>query len=291
MPAIRSLLQRSAQPLPGPGGADILTVSPAGLAEAAAAAGLSLRQAELAALEAHLLPERYLRNLGTLGWDGQRRLLEACAAVVGCGGLGGAIIEGLARSGVGRLIVVDGDCFVPHNLNRQLLGTMAALGRLKVELARERVAAVNPAVEVTAHAAWATADNLPEMLGPAEVVVDALDTPRDRLVLQAAAKQRGIPLVHGAIAGFVGQVTTLLPGDDTLTLLYGADPPEHGAEFLLGTPAPTPMLVAALEVAEVLKLLTGRGEVLRGVLLYLDLESGAVERLPLGDLRFSLPGG
>jgi molybdopterin/thiamine biosynthesis adenylyltransferase len=274
-------LEQWARPLPGPGGADVLTISPAGLEEAASIAGLSLRQAELAALDAHVLPERYLRNLGTLGWDGQRRLLEACVAVVGCGGLGGAVIEGLARSGVGQLVVVDGDRFVPHNMNRQLLSSMAALGRPKVDVARERVAAVNPAVEVVAHAVWAKADNLTGLLAPAEIVVDALDTPRDRLVLQAAAKERGIPLVHGAIAGFIGQVTTIFPGDDTLTMLYGAEPPEHGAEFLMGTPAPTPMLVAALEVAEVLKLLTGRGQVLRGVLLYLDLETGAVERLPL----------
>jgi molybdopterin/thiamine biosynthesis adenylyltransferase len=278
---ITAELEERARALPGPGGTDILTISPVGLAEVAAAAGISLRRAELAALDAHILPEHYLRGLGTLGWEGQRRLLEACVAVVGCGGLGGAVIEGLARSGVGRLIVVDGDTFVPHNLNRQLLGTMAALGRPKVEVAVERVAAVNPAVEVTPHAVWATADNLPGILAPADVVVDALDTPRDRLVLQAAAKQRGIPLVHGAIAGFIGQVTTIFPGDDTLTMLYGDEPPEHGAESVLGTPTPTPMLVAAVEVGEVLKLLAGIGEVLRGVLLYLDLESGAVERLPL----------
>jgi len=274
-------LECRAHPLPGPGGVDVRTISPAGLAEVAAAAGLSLRQAELAAIDVHVLPERYLRNLGTLDWEGQRRLLEACVAVVGCGGLGGAVVEGLARSGVGRLVVVDGDAFAPHNLNRQLLGTLAALGRPKVEAAVERVAAVNPAVEVTAHAVWAAAENLPALLGPAAVVVDALDTPRDRLVLQAAAKQRGIPLVHGAIAGWVGQATTILPGDDTLTVLYGAAPPEHGAEFWAGTPAPTPMLIAAVEVAEVLKLLTGRGPALRGVLLYLDLESGTAERLTL----------
>lgn len=281
-PEVAAALLRRARPLPGPGGAEVLTVSPAGLAEAARACGIPLRQAELAAMDADILPERYLRNLGVLGWEGQRRLLEASVAVVGCGGLGGAIIEGLARSGVGRLTVIDGDTFAPHNLNRQLLGTMSTLGRPKVEAARERVAAVNPAVEVTAYAAWANAENLPAMLAGAQVAVDALDAPRVRLLLQAAARELGIPLVHGAIAGFIGQVTTVLPGDETLTVLYGAEPPDHGAEFVVGTPAPTPLLVAALEVAETLKLLTGCGAVLRRQLLYIDLESGAVERLSLG---------
>lgn len=274
-------LHRWARPLPGPGGEEVLTLSPSALEEAAAQAGVALRQIEILALRERLLPERYLRNLGTLGWEGQLRLLEATVAVIGCGGLGGYVVEGLARSGVGRLIVVDDDRFVPHNLNRQALGTMGTLGRPKVEAARERVAAVNPAVEVVATAERASAENLPRLLVGVEVVVDALDTPSDRLVLQAAAGRLGLPLVHGAIAGFIGQVTTILPGDDTLTLLYGAEVPDHGAEYLLGTPAFTPMLVAACQVAEVIKLLLGRGEVLRRRLLYLDLESGTMERFPL----------
>ncbi len=279
---ILARLRQRVQLLPGPGGEPVATLSPADLAEAARRAGLALRQVELLALQERLLPERYLRNLGTLGWDGQRRLLESCVAVIGCGGLGGAVIEGLARSGVGRLVVVDGDRFAPHNLNRQLLSSVAGLGRLKVELAGERVAAINPAVEVQAHAVVATAENLPRFLDEAAVVVDALDTPGDRLVLQEAAGRRGIPLVHGAIAGLIGQVTTILPGDRTLDVLYGRGPvADHGAEFVLGTPPPTPLLVAACQVAEVLKLLTGRGELLRGLLLYLDLESGTVERFPL----------
>jgi molybdopterin/thiamine biosynthesis adenylyltransferase len=280
--AVVEKLHRRGRSLPGPGGEPVVTLSPADLAEVAQQDGMSLRQVEILALRGKLLPERYLRNLGTLGWEGQRRLLESCVAVIGCGGLGGAVIEGLARSGVGRLIVVDGDRFVPHNLNRQLLSSMASLGRPKVDVARGRVAGINPAVEVVAWAVAATVENLPALLSEAEVAVDALDTPGDRLVLQEAAGRRGIPLVHGAIAGFIGQVTTVFPGDRTLSLLYGTGGvPAHGAEFVLGTPAPTPMLVAACQVAEVLKLLTGRGEVLRGCLLYLDLESGTVERFPL----------
>lgn len=281
MPTVPLRLRSLAHYVPGPGGARVLAVAPEVVEDVARAAGVSLRQVEIEALEAQLCPERYLRNLGTLGWTGQLRLLRSCVAVIGCGGLGGAVVEGLARSGVGGLVVVDGDCFVAHNLNRQLLCDTAALGRPKAELARERAAMVNPAVEVAVNVAWAGAENLPAMLGPAQVVVDALDTPRDRLLLQAAAKERGIPLVHGAVAGFVGQVSTVFPGDDTLTTLYGSPAAEHGAEYFMGTPTPTPLLVAACQVAEVLKLLTGIGEVLRGVLLYFDLEGGRVERFPL----------
>ncbi|MGC8874738.1 MAG: HesA/MoeB/ThiF family protein [Chloroflexia bacterium] len=279
-------LHRHTRPLPGPGEQAVRTIAPAPLAELAGRFGLSLREAEVRAIEEHVLPERYLRNLGLFGWEGQRRLLEACVAVVGCGGLGGYVIEGLARSGVGRLIVIDGDTFAPHNLNRQLLSSLAALGRPKVEVARQRVGEVNPAVEVQAYPVVATADTLPGLLEGAQVVVDALDTPRDRLVLQNVAAQLGIPLVHGAIAGALGQVTTVFPGDGTLTALYGGDPTlERGAEALLGTPAMTPMLVAACQVGEVLKLLLQWGQPLRGRLLYLDLESGVIEQFRLGQSR------
>jgi len=275
-------LHRRSRGLPGPRGQEVLTLSPASLEEVARESGLGLRSVEIRALQERLLPERYLRNLGTLGWEGQRRLLESCTAVIGCGGLGGHVVEGLARSGVGRLVLVDGDCFVPHNMNRQVLGTLDDLGRPKVEVARERVAAVNPAVEVVSHAVVATVDNLPALLQGVEVVVDALDTPGARLVLQDVAGRMEVPLVHGAIAGFIGQVTTVLPGDETLSLIYGGEAaPAHGAEFALGTPAPTPMLVAACQVAEVFKLLLGWGQLLRGQMLYLDLESGMVERFPI----------
>ena len=275
-------LRRKVRMLPGPGGEEVPTLPPEVLAEAARRSGRPLREVEVRALEEGLLPERYLRNLGLFGWEGQRRLLEGCVAVVGCGGLGGHVIEGLARSGVGRLIVVDGDRFVPHNLNRQTLGTLDGLGRPKAEVAAERVARVNPAVEVTVRAVVATAENLPDLLDGADVVVDALDTPRDRLMLQAAAARLGRPLVHGAIAGFIGQVSTVFPGEETLSLLYGGGTvPAHGAEFFLGTPAPTPALVAAFQVAEVLKFLLGRGELLRRRLLYIDLEAGTVETFPL----------
>ncbi len=274
-------INRRARPLDGPAGKPVQTLAPSGAEAVAEQAGLSLRQVEIAALQNKVVPERYLRNLGTLGWEGQLRLRQSGVAVVGCGGLGGGVVEGLARSGIGRLVAVDGDCFVPHNMNRQLLATMATLGRPKAEVACERVAAVNPAVECEPHVVVATLENLPGLLQGVSVLVDAVDTPAARLVLQAGARAAGIPLVHGAVAGLIGQVMTVFPGDDTLTILYGGQPPEHGAEFVLGTPAPAPALVAALQVVEVIKLLTGKGEALRGQMLYIDLETGMLERLTL----------
>lgn len=243
--------------------------------------GLSPLDVELAALKAHILPERYRRNLGTVGWDGQIRLLTAHVAVVGAGGLGGWVIEGLARMGVGHLAIIDGDRFTADNLNRQLGCTEAQLGRLKAECLAERVAAINSAVQATAQATWLDADNAPALLAGAQVVVDALDSIPARLILQSIAGRLGIPMVHGAIAGFTGQVTTILPGDAGLRALYPDAVPQHGVERVLGNPAATPMMVAAWQIHEVVKFLTGQGELLRGRLLLMDAEYGEVNQVLL----------
>ncbi|MCL0049000.1 HesA/MoeB/ThiF family protein [Dehalococcoidia bacterium] len=240
--------------------------------------GLSLKEVELAALEACVLPRRYLRNLGTVGWDGQARLLRSTVAVVGLGGLGGYVVEALARVGVGRLVLIDGDAFVDHNLNRQMFATESNLGSSKVQAAGARVAGINSAVEVVGHAVEATPENLPRLLEGSDVVVDALDRLPTRIMLQEEARRQGIPLVHGAIGGMVGQVMTIFPGDEGLYALYGrGEVPERGIEVELGCPTTTPMMVASWQAQEVMKILAGIGEPLRRRLLLIDAEAGIVD--------------
>lgn len=243
---------------------------------------LSSKEVELAALEICVLPRRYLRNLRTIDMDGQAKLLQATVAVVGLGGLGGCVLESLARMGIGRLILIDNDRFSDPNLNRQILATEANLGASKVEAAGLRVAAINSAVEVVSHAVEATSENLLSLLASADMVVDAVDRLPMRIILQEAAQQRGIPLVHGAIGGMLGQVMTILPGDEGLYALYGREEiPEQGIEAELGCPAATPMMVAAWQAQEVMKLLTGIGKPLRHRLLLLDAAAGTVDVIHL----------
>jgi len=251
--------------------------------ELAAASGRPIREVELAALEMGVVPRRYMRNLGTVGLEGQARLLRATVAVVGLGGLGGYVTEALTRIGVGRLILIDGDVFEEHNLNRQVLSAEAKLSTEKVQAARRRVAEINSAVEVVGHTVRLTRENLPRLLKGADVVVDALDRLPIRLILQEGAQALSIPMVHGSIAGFLGQVMTIFPGDPGLRGLYGGtdDLPEQGLEAQLGTPATTPMAVAAWEAQEVVKILLDRGDLLRHRLVMMDLEASAVEVLHL----------
>jgi len=246
-------------------------------------AGLSKRELQIRALKAHILPEKYLRSFGTVGWEGQLKLARAKVAVIGLGGLGGSIAEGLARLGVGRLALMDGDTFAEHNLNRQLFSTEATLGRPKTGVAQKRLASVNSYIQVEAYPEYATRENLPGVLAGAQVVMDALDRLPQRLMLQDVAQELGIPMVHGAIAGMVGQVMTIFPNDAGLRAFYRVeDLPEQGAEVRLGCPTATPMMVAAWQVQEALKIITGCGEPIRNRILFMDAQSGRVDSLQFG---------
>jgi molybdopterin/thiamine biosynthesis adenylyltransferase len=239
--------------------------------EAMAKFGLGCAQVEEAALVAGLLPARYQRNRRTIPIAGQLKLLRSGVAVVGCGGLGGYAIELLARLGVGRLVVIDPDRFEEHNLNRQLLSSLAELGSAKVEVAVARVAAINPAVAVTAHRVALDAANGPGLLAGVDLVIDALDAIPVRLELEAVCSAAGLPLVHGAIGGWYGHVATQFPGERTIEQLYGQTTESKGMEVELGNPSFTPAAVASLQVAEACKVLLGTGLPLRGRQLHVDL--------------------
>ncbi|MDR7867038.1 MAG: HesA/MoeB/ThiF family protein [Sporomusaceae bacterium] len=241
------------------------------------------RAETLAMLAAGQVPERYLRNIGTIGAAGQARLLEAKVAVVGAGGLGGTIVELLARQGIGYLKVIDGDAFAAHNLNRQLLAAENNLGANKAIAAAARVAAINSDVAVDAVPRMLDADNAAGLLAGIDIVVDALDNIATRLLLGQTARDLGIPLVHGAIAGFTGQIATILPGDPGLDRIYKLCAGQaKGIENALGNPAATPALAASLQVQEVVKLLTGVGRPLSRQLLYFDTELNLFEIFTLG---------
>lgn len=264
-------------------GSAVRLLSSASVRSIADGIGVCLREVERAALSSGILPERYIRNFDSLGLDDQKRLLDATVAVVGLGGLGGCVCELLARAGIGHLILIDGDRFEDSNLNRQLLSTMDALGKAKTEVAAERVYAVNPAVEVILRNGYLSAANAPGWLAGASVVVDCLDTLKDRFLLEKAAKALDVPMVSAALAGGFGQLMSIFPEDEGLSLVYGAADaaPEKGAEVHLGTLGFTAALMACLECAEVIKILTGKGEVVRNRLLVMDLWNSRMDMLQL----------
>lgn len=216
-----------------------------------------------------MMKDRYVKNMSTLSQEENESLGTKRVGVIGCGGLGGYILEMLARLGVGELTAVDGDTFDTTNLNRQLFATEEVMGLSKTDIAVRRLRLVNSDVKVNPVQALLNAENAIEICRGHDVLVDALDNVHSRLLLQKTAAELDIPMVHGAIAGWYGQVTTILPGDDTLSKLY-QDVEDRGVETELGNPSFTPALVASLQVAEVVKLLIGRGELLSGRIFYID---------------------
>ena len=213
------------------------------------------------------LKNRYDRNR-IFSIDQQDELGEKKAAVIGCGGLGGYAIEMLARAGVGHLRVCDGDVFDETNLNRQLLCTEDVLGKSKAEAAAERIKAVNSETEAEAFCCNLTEENADEILAECDVVIDALDSVGAKLMLQRACRRQEIPMIHGAIGGWFGQVTTIFPGNDTLSLIYSYDT-EVSQE--LGNPSFSPALVSAIQVSEAVKVMLGKDDILMRKLLFIDL--------------------
>jgi len=210
----------------------------------------------------------FARNRGSLT-DAQQGLLHTKGvAVIGCGGLGGFVIEELARVGVGRLHLFDPDLFTPSNINRQLNALQSTLGRNKAEIAASRVLAMHPFAAVRAFAAdfRAVAD---EDAFQVDVAVDCLDDIDARRDLAALCNRCRIPLVHGAVNGWYGQAGVQLAGGDLIDRLY--------PERMVPGPPPsvlafTVALVASVQAAETVKLLLGLASPLHDTWVHIDLK-------------------
>ena len=180
----------------------------------------------------------------------------------------------LARMGVGELVLVDKDAFDLSNLNRQTLATIADLGLDKSSVAAEKVRLINPYVKTTIFNEHVDASNIDKVIGDSDIVIDALDNVLTRVIVSRTAKKKGIPYIHGAIHGTMGQITVFLPNsektyeemfnlpsigkeltDETIEALKGVT---SGVPPVIG---PTPNLIGCLEAFEAYKIITGVGKV------------------------------
>lgn len=200
------------------------------------------------------IKERHSRNIPALSAEDMEKLAAARVLVAGCGGLGGFIIEYLARAGIGSLIVVDGDVFEESNLNRQILSTVGNIGESKAAAAAERVNAIDPSIDVTPVCEFITKENASALMAGADLVIDALDNAASRLVLEDAAAEAGLAIVHGAICGWDLQAMLVPPGSGLLHQIYTDDyVPESKASLSF-----TPAACAAIEASIAIRFLCGR---------------------------------
>lgn len=217
---------------------------------------------------------RYSRQILLPEFDieGQERLRQAHALIIGLGGLGSAVAMYLAAAGVGELTLVDFDTVDLSNLQRQIIHRTAALGQAKVESARDTLLALNPLVKIIAIPKALDEAQLLEQVQRADVVVDASDNWPTRLAINAACVQSARPLVSGAAIRWEGQVLVWRPDKKggCYRCLYrdAAMNPETCTQT--GILAPVVGVIGSLQAIEVIKLLTGLGETLNGRLLLFD---------------------
>ncbi|WP_407393401.1 HesA/MoeB/ThiF family protein [Methanobrevibacter sp.] len=235
------------------------------------------------------------RQMPLVSKEEQEKFKDAKITVIGCGGIGGETIEMLARMGIGELVLVDEDSFDITNLNRQSLSTTQTIGHEKSVVAKEKVNLINPHVKVTNHTTHVNGDNIDEIIGDSNLVIDALDNVLTRVIATRHAREKKIPYIHGAIHGTLGQITVFLPNTKSYEEMFnlpslGKPLSEEVIENLKnvtsGPPpviGPTPNLIGCLEAMEAYKIITGIGKVTVAPKMLsfdlLDLSSFSIDEL------------
>lgn len=225
---------------------------------------------------------RYDRQILLFGEEGQERLKAAKVFIAGAGGLGCPVALYLAAAGVGEIRLADCDAVDRTNLNRQVLHWEKDLGRRKTDSAAEKLRLLNPDVRVTDLPATIDEANAAALVGDADLIIDALDNFETRYLLNRVALAKGIPFIHGAIRGFDGQATTIIPGKTAcLRCIFPRAPPAE----VFPAVGVTAGIIGMIQANEAIKFLLGMDGLLAGRLLIwsgatTEMESLPVERHP-----------
>ena len=226
--------------------------------------------------------DRYQRQLiiPAVGEAGQEKLKRARVLVTGAGGLGSPVLLYLAAAGVGTIAIVDFDKVSVSNLQRQVLYVTGDIGRVKADAAAERISLLNPLIRVISYPVTLTVENAPELLAGYDIAVDCSDNFATRNLLSDATHNAGIPMVYGAVYQFMGQASVfnykggpsyrdLFPEEMQLSDDNKTDSP--------GVIGALPGIIGSVQACEVIKIITGAGDILSGRLLQIDASSLRVE--------------
>ena len=235
---------------------------------------------------------RYSRQIlfTEIGAAGQKRLLDSSVVIVGCGALGTVQAEALTRAGVGRILLIDRDFIEESNLQRQTLFTEDDVreGLPKAVAAKQRLQSINSSVTVEARVEDLNYRNAESLIEGADCILDGTDNFEARFLLNDVSQKRRIPWIYGAAVGSQGLTMTIVPGrTPCLRCVFESPPPlgtTHTCETA-GVLAPTVNLVASLQVAEALKILTGRLERINQSLASLDVWRNTWQHLEIQSSR------
>ena len=239
---------------------------------------------------------RYSRQIlfDPIGEEGQRRLQSARALIVGCGALGSAQAESLCRAGVGRLRIVDRDFVEPSNLQRQTMFTESdAENRLpKAIAAANHLRAINSEIEIDPHIADVNHSNVEQLIDGSDLVLDGTDNFATRYLVNDACMKHNVNWIYGAAVGSYGVTMTIRPHETAcLRCVFEETPPAASAPTCdtAGVIMPIINIVAAVQVSEALKLLTGRVEDLHGSLMQFDVWRNEWRKIAPGAPRADCP--
>ncbi|MBM4453446.1 MAG: HesA/MoeB/ThiF family protein [Chloroflexi bacterium] len=213
--------------------------------------------------------QRYGRQLIIEGFgeEGQERLRAAQVVIAGAGGLGSVISIYLAVAGVGKIRIIDHDIVELSNLNRQVLYGDSDIGGKKAQVAERKLRALNPEIVVEAVTETITDGNAFQLLGGFDAIVDAMDNLPTRYILNSVAVGQGVPLFHGAVRGFEGRATTIIPGITPCLKCIYPRAPQPEVTPVIGV---APAVIGSIEATEVIKYIVGIGELLTNRLLVYD---------------------
>ena len=228
--------------------------------------------------------DRYSRHIimDEIGPEGQATLLDSRVLVIGAGGLGAPVIQYLAAAGVGTIGIVDDDTVERSNLQRQVIHADGDVGTPKVDSAEAFINSLNPDVSVDTYETRLSKANAADIIAGYDLVVDASDNFPTRFLVNDVCRLARIPVAHGAIYKFEGQVTTLVPGGPCYRCLFPEAPepgtvPDCATTGVLGV---LPGTVGCLQATEAVKLLLDNGDPLVGTMLSYDAMELAFERVP-----------
>lgn len=217
--------------------------------------------------------ERYNRQIIMPEWgeEGQKKLKSSRVIITGVGGLGCSSSLYLAVAGIGELIIIDNEKFELSNLNRQILGWTKDIGRPKVNAVTEKLKEINPEISIKPKFVTITKENIGELIDKSNVVIDALDNWHTRFLVNEACVHKKIPYIHAGVYGFIGQITTIIPGKTPCLQCIMPDmPAEISKPPIVGV---TPALLATLQVMETIKLIVGIGKTLEKKILIINGEN------------------
>ena len=211
---------------------------------------------------------QYSRNMGIMNDSELKKFVYTKALIIGVGGLGGYIASSLARIGVSSITIVDFDDFDDSNLNRQLFASFKTLNKSKVEVVKQGLLDINPNLNITAvHTKLDESFDI-SYFKDIDIVFDAVDNIKSKVLLEKYCSKFNIPLIHGAIAGWYGQFGIIMPGSDILKEIYKDK--NHGIESELMSPTFTPGIVGNMMISEFVKFILKK-ECLKNQILYIDL--------------------